>query len=147
MNNEMINAYLNAKYVIQTDSENYILRVGQKHVFIDRLLQKENQHLAVFITADNPFSMHLSANENALRRLRFEQLLEKMQLTFIKGYGTDDAEKWDREQSYFIFVDNKNTADELAAKFGQNGFLLIQFNKPVELRLLKPYAYFDYTKM
>lgn len=125
-------AYRRAKYVVDLDG-GMVLRVGQACEKLDAWLQHSQSHMAAFITPENPFSQHLSAEENARRQRLFVADLEQQMLEFVGGYGVDDAESWPRERSYLVFIAHQDQADALAHKYQQYAYLLCKSGQPVKL--------------
>jgi len=132
INEELILAYEQAMYIVETD-KNFELRVGKRSEDLDKCLRQHNRYLAAFITPENPSSVQLTKQENALRHKCFLVNLKSSNTDFVKGFGVDDAEEWPREKSYLVFVKNKAHANQLAKSYGQNAYLLCEVNKPVNL--------------
>jgi superfamily II DNA or RNA helicase len=137
----LINAYRLAKYIVTYEDEEYRLQVGSTSEFVDRMLHEQNIKTAYFITPENPFSCTVSDQENSLRHGRFRKELDKLQYSYLAGYGTDVAEKWPKESSYLIFTDDESAMHNLAARFGQNALLKIAYKTPTQLLLLEPMHY------
>jgi hypothetical protein len=142
-NRELIDIYVNAKYVVTTKNTAFRLKVGFHSPEADRLLDLHELKYAYFITPENPFSQSLSEAENKLRHQRFVHLLDDNKLSYIEGYGTDDDEDdaWGREYSYLIFCENSEMMCKLAASFGQKGILRVSKNNPVSLLTLEDMRY------
>lgn len=130
LNEELIQAYKKAKYVVADCME---LRVGERHEKLNQWLNQEGAELAAFITPENPFSQQLSIEQNMKRHESFREELSKSQIDFIEAYGVDDAEQWPREKSYLILIKSKAMADKFAMAYGQNAYLLCKKGQPVEL--------------
>jgi hypothetical protein len=140
-NSELIEIYVNAKYVVTTKNTSFRLKVGSHSPEADRLLDLHELKYAYFITPENPFSQSLSEAENTLRHQRFVHLLDESKLSSIEGYGTDENEAWGREYSYLIFCENSEMMCKLAASFGQKGILRVSKNNPVSLLTLEDMRY------
>ena len=130
LNEELIQAYERAKYVVEDHME---LRVGENNEKFNQWLSQKDAELAAFITPENPFSQQLSTEQNVKRHESFREDLSKSQIDFIEGYGVDATEQWSREKSYLILIKNKAMADKLAMSYGQNAYLLCKKGQPVEL--------------
>ena len=140
-NNELIEIYKKAKYIVMINSVVYRLRIGRNNPEIDKILDLYGVNCAYFITPENPFSQSLSETENKLRHQRFVDFLKKNKLQYIDGYGTDEEERWEKEYSYLIFCEQTDLMHNLAANFGQKGFLKVSKNTPVSLLTLESMRY------
>lgn len=139
--NELIDLYKKAIYVIEDQHQDIILKHTGDHTQSDLLLERYGVELAAFITPENPFSIALSAEENALRHERFLTNLRAVNLTFIKGYGTDESGEWGKEISYLVMVESKEVSDTLSGLFGQNAYLLLSKGYSPRLRCLNTIQY------
>lgn len=81
---------------------------------------------AAFITAFNPYSEMLSADENDLRHKLLVEKINRLNLASYEGFGSDQAGEWPREKSLLILDINKSEAIKLAKDFGQNAILWIE---------------------
>jgi hypothetical protein len=133
ISDELKTAYKQAKYVVQTEDKDIILRIGEHNIELDYLLTKHGNDMAAFITPENPYSKPLSEKQNAIRHNDFLDDFKKEELLFIEGYGCDDADAWAKEKSYLVFITNIKTAQNLASKYGQNAWVFCKKLKPIEL--------------
>lgn len=140
-NNELIEIYKKAKYIVMLNGVTRRLRVAIHNPEIDVALNQYRVHSAYFITPENPFSQSLSETENKLRHKRFIHFLEEHKLPYIEGYGTDEEETWPKEYSYLVFCEDAERMHKLAADFGQKGMLKVPKNKPISLLILKDMEY------
>ena len=138
---ELVESYKKAKYIVMLKHGNCRLRVGFPSPEIDEILNKYKTLTAYFITPENPFSQTLSEAENKLRHQRFLSALDEKQYTYVEGYGTDDKEIWSKEHSYLIFCDDAEAMQTLAANFGQKGMLRVSIKSPVSLLILDDMRY------
>jgi Protein of unknown function (DUF3293) len=81
---------------------------------------------AAFITAFNPYSEMLSADENDLRHKLLVEKINQLNLATYDGFGSDQAGDWPIEKSLLILDINKSEAIKLAKDFGQNAILWIE---------------------
>jgi len=143
----LINAYLAAKYVVAYQDASHRIQVGEHDLVIDNMLREKNARVAYFITPENPFSQNLTHEENELRHERFISALRQENLSYLEGYGTDEAETWEQEKSYLIFCNDDNDIHKLAVNFGQLGILRIERNTPVTLLVLSTIKYSPIPKI
>lgn len=143
MNKELLQQYKDAIYVIEDQGHKIVLEHAGKHAESDLLLERYRATLAAFITPENPFSIVLSNEQNALRHEQFKEILKERNLHFLTGYGTDVEGKWGKEISYLIMIKDKATSDELSKVFGQNAYLVVSKGYAPMLRCMQPIKYKD----
>lgn len=141
IDDNLVEAYLTAKYIVEYNNEEHRIWIGERPEFVKTLLVQHKVRNTYFITPENPFSCALTIEENMLRHARFMKELNHHQYFYLPGYGTDEAETWPKESSYLIFTDNESAVHNLAARFGQNAFLKISINLPVQLLILQQPQY------
>lgn len=124
--------YENAVYAVEYGGE-IRFAPGQPNGDLDRLLRETRAATFAFITACNPFSKKLSAEENTRRQKALINDITQGNYRFFFGYGADPSEKWIREESLFILNINKRDAREIARKYEQNAFLFGRLGRAVEL--------------
>jgi len=91
-------AYRQTRYVVL--DKDIIITIDQHCAQVDALLEQHECEDWAFITAENPFSKPLTADENATRH---NQLLEKVTgYIHFDGEGIGDDPKWKPEKSLLI---------------------------------------------
>lgn len=98
-----------------------VLKVGQKHPLLDRLLDAYRSRTWAFITAFNPFSQVVSPEENARRNTLLEADLKTY--TCFKGQGEDPTGEWEPEASFLVLGIELSHTQTLLTKYGQNAAL------------------------
>jgi hypothetical protein len=143
MKNSLINAYLEAKYVVLDNefTSEFTVKAGLSSEGVNKLLEHFKTKYAVFITPENPFSEQLSKNENLIKHKEFLKVLSNHNLGFVLGYGTDELEEWSRESSYLIFINEISLSNRISFDFKQNAYIAIQKNKVAELFVLENNTY------
>lgn len=124
--------YENAVYAVEYGGE-IRFAPGQPNSELDRLLLETRAASFAFITACNPFSKKLSAEENARRQKALINDITQDNYRFFFGYGADPSEKWEREESLLILDIKRQDALEIARKYEQNAFLFGRIGSVVEL--------------
>jgi hypothetical protein len=140
-NNDLIESYKCAKYIIDNKGKSVRLRVGKSNIDVDRILAHFETESAYFITPENPFSQQLTEEENRLRHERFVTAISELKCPYLTGYGTNEDETWPKENSYLVFSSDESAMHTLATNFGQNGILKVEKGKPVKLLVLEELRY------
>lgn len=126
---EIIRLYNQAEYYVNGFDEP--LKVGETHTGVSNLLKRFALSSWCFITAFNPLSVELPAEENMKRSK--ELSVELSGCTVIEGEGRNPNGTWKPEQSYLILGITRKKAIDLAVKFGQRAIVCGEFNQPAEL--------------
>ncbi|TQV86869.1 DUF3293 domain-containing protein [Aliikangiella coralliicola] len=140
MDQQLVNAYRNAHYVVEDSGQKIVIKVGQSSHYLDALLKRFQCRCAVFITASNPRSMLLSEQENRDNNDRLKQYLSKNNYHFLCGFGGGPGGDWPAEKSFLVFGMTSDSADNLAAGFEQNAYLFIKLTEKVQLRIVEQIA-------
>lgn len=98
----LLKEYLAAKYIVTIDNKEHRIHLGRINISINQIMVRSHNDFAYFITPENPFSIILSDEENALRHKRFLIMLDEKAIDYLNGYGTDENETWEREKSYLV---------------------------------------------
>ena len=126
---DVITSYNQAEYFI--DNLNKPIKVGGIHAEVEKLLKQFNVSSWCFITAWNPLSVELSADENLTRNENLKKNLAKYQI--FEGEGRDSNGKWQPERSFLVIGISRKKAKELAVKFGQRAIIYGESGKSAEL--------------
>jgi len=135
MQNELLAAYQNAEY--RVDGFSRPIYIGEHAMDADRILSQNNLNTWAYITAYNPLSVPLDAQENMRRNEELRALLNDYLV--MEGEGQDKAKQWPAEKSFFIAGISLDDAKALAIRFGQRAMVYGQFNQPAELIITLPW--------
>ena len=80
---------------------------------------------AAFLTAFNPYSVLLTAEENLHNQHSLISDIHSLGLTSIAGEGSDSSNLWPSEPSVLALGISLQSAELLADRYGQNAFLWI----------------------
>lgn len=94
------------------------IRIGQTNTDLDALLRRHAAQSWAFITAFNPGSRLLPAEENARRQADLEAEVAPA-FRFFFGEGIGDCGDWPAERSLLILGIGRSTAVELGRRHGQ----------------------------
>jgi hypothetical protein len=134
---ELVAAYLTTDYRVRSDSGPFVLRIGQRSAELADLFERTGLKSAAFITAENPFSVSVSAEDNHASHLLLCEDLAHLSLQFFEGEGQGEDETWPAEKSVLILGIERDHADSLGTKYGQNAIVWIGAEAVPELVLLR----------
>lgn len=127
----LFSAYHKAEYRVLGDKP-FTLKIGQHSKELGALMDFHGVGTAAFITADNPWSQRWSDAENADRRESLRLRLLDQGAVVIEGVGVDPEGEWPGEISYLALGISFGWAHAYACSFGQNAFVFIDLNQPVD---------------
>ena len=127
----LLGAYQTAEYVVLDDPP-IVFQIGVEHQGLSLLLLSFGAESACFLTAWNPRSEVLSADENLDRQMRLLALIETERLNYFVGRGESSDGTW-AVDSYLIFDLDRKTAMEWARTFEQNAWVWVPGVGPAEL--------------
>jgi len=130
--NPLEQAYRQTRYVVF--DKDIIITIDQHCAQVDVLLEQHECATWAFITAENPFSKPLTAEENVIRH---QQLLEKVkEYQHFEGEGIGEDESWKPEKSLLILGILASEAIAIGKHFDQNAIVLGKKNEPAKLEML-----------
>jgi hypothetical protein len=132
MNERLDAAYRATSYVVDGPDGAFALRVGETSPPLDELLVRHNTRCWAFVTACNPGSLPLSAEENRGRQAELEAVVSKAGYTFFAGQGVGEDD-WLPEASVLILGITPENAAALGRHFGQNAILTGEACGPARL--------------
>ena len=92
---------------------------------------------AAFITAFNPFSRELTADENRRRQAELAKELTRRSLDFVEGVGQHPSGDWPGEPSFLVFGLELEAAKSLGKVYEQNAIIWCGADCVPDLILLK----------
>ncbi len=130
----LVAAYRSSRYVVDTtDGARVILRVDEDTPAALRAWIGSGA-AACYITACNPASRVLRAEENAQRMAALRGRLRATGGEWLDGIAHDARGEW-REAGLLVRGLDASTTDTLARRFGQNATLCVPAAGPVQLRI------------
>jgi hypothetical protein len=139
MSEELLKAYRQALYFVETPKGQILLKVGERSPDLIDLIQQQNCDNWAYITAANPKSEILSEEENRLRNTELETLLSKDRYAFFKGVAKSPEDSFPAENSFLVFGISEKEAVKLAEKFNQAALLLGTSTGIPVLRFIHPF--------
>lgn len=111
------------------------MRIDEANRAIDALLEQHGVRHAAFITAWNPRSARLAAEENDSAQDALLRDVEAKGFRWLPGSGEAYAGDWPAEPSILILGIDEDAARALSQAYGQNAFVWAAFGEPPSLIL------------
>ena len=131
-NRELKSAYAKTRYIV----EDIVIQVGKKNEKLDNLLIENNCTTYAFITAYNPLSELLTAEQNELRHKQLINYVETRGYKFVLGYG-EGTKGWPNEMSLLIIDISKEEAIACGIAFNQKAIIFGQLRASTSLLMLQ----------
>ena len=131
-----VKAYQETEYRIQGDAP-FTLQIG---VISESLISAHKLYrvdCSAFITACNPHSQVVSADENRVRQHQLSDELTRRGLIYLPGIGVHPSNQWPGEESFLVFGLNLQAGKKLGEQFGQNAIVWCGASGLAELILLR----------
>ena len=109
------------------------LHVGEASAALDALLEGHAAQTWAFVTAWNPASRRLSAEENQSRQAKLLWEVRARGWRSLEGAGVPVRSDWQPEASLLVVGLSKDDAVALGRRFGQNAIVAGQLGEPAEL--------------
>ena len=115
-------AYLDALYRVEGKID---FRIGEYSTELHRLHAVHQAHHSHFITAFNPESKRLPAEENAARHAELGRRLDALGANKLAAAGLDPDGQWPPEPGYFVFDLPHEDVLALGRTYQQNAVVAI----------------------
>ena len=119
---ELLLAFAETHYIVHQESP-FTMQIGQSCSELKALMAKHNALSAAFITAWNPFSQNLPAEENQARQDELIANLKRRGLICIDGIGKHPSNNWPGEASVLVLSLDLEAAKSLARNYEQHAFV------------------------
>ena len=116
-------SYSNTSYLIDAPGAPLAIRVGHRNDALDTLLVKFGEEEWAFITAYNPRSEQMPAEENIDRHSELVERVRALGLQSFPSRGVDDDGTWPTERGLLILGIDRDEARRLGAELAQNAIL------------------------
>ncbi len=136
----LFEAYQRSVYRVAVAGRRLDIAVGETHADLDLLLSEAAVRSWALVTAANPGSHELSAEENAERQGRLDSYLRELGYRSFPGESFDpESGDFFEEQRWVLGIDREG-AVALARTFGQAALLYGEIGGRAELVLVAPAA-------
>lgn len=133
MEEARLEAYRRTRFVVDTPTGRLCLRVGRRCVELDDLLAGHSVTTWAYVTAFNPGSRLLPAEENSVRQHELERSVAGLGLASYPGEGIADDSRWPPEPSLLVLGIRRNDAVRLGRQFGQLALVYGELGQEAEL--------------
>ncbi|MFT5448471.1 MAG: hypothetical protein ACI9DC_003656 [Gammaproteobacteria bacterium] len=132
----LLKAYESACYEVLMDTGALDMRVGQPlPAALEAYLDANGIETAAFISAANPLSRPMTAEDNAGRHTQLLRALRNLGVLWLPGYGRDPCGVWGAETSVLALRLARVQAMQLAERFEQNAYIEVLPQMPAKLVL------------
>lgn len=131
-----VQAYLETDYIVHA-ADTFVLRAGASSTEIAALYAAHGNDCSAFITAFNPFSKQLDADENDQRQSSLAAELNRRGLKYFPGIGQHSSNLWPGEPSFLVLGISLESAKTLGARFEQNAIVWSGSDAVPQLVLLR----------
>jgi hypothetical protein len=114
------------------------LTIGAPTPDVDQLLSQNHASRYAYLTAYNPQSTTLSADENAQRHEHLCLELDQRGFTYLTGKAIPDAGEWEPETCVFAFDMPRATVLELCQAYAQDGAVVGELGSVPKLMFTHP---------
>lgn len=122
---ELERAYRDAVYVVHAKDKNIHLKVGDSNSEMGDLMRLHGVKSAALITAFNPRSVLVTAQENVRNHNALVADINVLGLESLSGEGGDVSNAWPSEPSVLALGISLQDAELLSDRYRQNAFLWI----------------------
>lgn len=130
---ELEAAYCATTFAAELPDGEIGIRIGQRHPRLDALFKEQSAGTWAYITACNPGSVNLPAEENDKRNAELVRYLELKGYRFFLGEGRPDKPGWDPETSVLVIGIEHEAAVRLGRDWGQNAIVIGRYEGGAEL--------------
>ncbi len=99
------------------------IKIGEENGHLEEFLVDNNMFSWAFISAWNPYSKEVSAEENEIRHSKLVKMVEAKKFPFSEGYGVPSNEKWEAEKSLMILGISRREAIFFGKRMEQNAIV------------------------
>lgn len=130
---ELTESYTATTFRVNGPVDAVDIRVGHRHPAIDQLMGDASPSEWAFITAWNPRSELLAAEQNEAAQSALLRVVRERWLRFYEGSGIPDSPGWAPERSVWIAGISRADAIGLGIQLGQNAIVVGKIGGIAEL--------------
>lgn len=130
----LVQAYRETHY---KTADGLLLLIDQPNPALAQAQRERSTDCSAFITACNPFSQLLPADQNAARHAELAAALAQRGLAFVHGIGQHPSNTWQGEASFLVYGLTLADAKALGAHLQQNAIVWSAADGVPQLILLR----------
>lgn len=131
-------AYRSTSFEVTAASPPFTLRVGEHSAPLAALHRLHGVATSAYLTAVNPRSVVLPADENARREAQLEQWLRAQGYVSFAGHGVDPRGEWPSEPCVLVLGIDYDAACRLGECYEQNAIVWCPTTAVPDLIMLVP---------
>lgn len=141
-------ASMTTRYTIDLpDGSHLTLTIGAPSHEVDQLLSQNHASSYAYLTAYNPQSTTLSADENMKRHQQLCKEIAQRGFTYLTGKAIPDAGEWEPETCVFAFDMPRSVVLELCQAYAQDGAVVGELGSAPKLMFTHPKLREDFKKL
>lgn len=133
----LVDAYRQTRFRVLAGAGPFTLRIDERSFELSGLMAAQGSYSAAYLTAENPFSIAISADENAVRQANLKADLDAIGALTVQGEGEGADPTWPPEASWLALGLTRDQACALGTKYGQNAIVSIGADAIPELVILR----------
>ena len=133
MGDALREAYRRTAFIAETPKGRLSLRIGQRCPELDALLAVHGVGTWAYVTAFNPGSVPLTAQENSARQHQLERSVADMGFVSYPGQGVGDDGRWPPEPSLLVLGIARDQATRLGQQYAQLAIVYGEAHRQAEL--------------
>jgi len=139
---QIVQAYENARYIVQAPGGEILLRIGQRNPAFDSLMRSHHTDSAAILTAWNPGGEPCDASRNTAAQTALEAELQAVGATVLAGRNMPAEDAFDMsgwtEPTVTVFGIARAQAKSMALAYGQLAFVYVRAGGAPELIWTRP---------
>jgi hypothetical protein len=132
MDDSLYQAYLKTDFEVDSDPP-ACLHIGHADPAFAQWMQTHGHRSAVLVTAWNPYSVPIEAEENASRQAQLEAEAKSLGIAFLSARGADPDGEWPAEESLCLFDVSLEHIDAWMRRYEQNAVIRVDSAGQVSL--------------
>jgi hypothetical protein len=130
---QFLDAYRRTAFLADTPRGRLTLHIGQCRADLDALMADNGATTWAYVTAFNPGSVRLPAEENAARQRQLERTVSHQGFVSYPGEGIGDDGRWPAEASLLVLGISRTDAARLGRQHGQIAVVYGEIHPEAEL--------------
>lgn len=121
--------------------------IGKQNPDLDMLLRQHHASTFAYLTAYNPRSTTLSAEENQRRQAELEDLVKAKGIEYLTGKSYPESGEWEPEVCIFAFNMSRTLARDLCNQYEQDASVVGDWGSAPKLFFTNPALREDFVTL